>query len=456
MKALVFDDEKSILKAMKKLLEKENVEVKLYDSAKKALNIIKEESPDIVFLDISFKDSNGLEVLKQISKLEEKPYVVMISGYDEYNYLIEAMKFGAYDYIPKPFDVAKIKEIINDIKKSINKKSENVNAKSEIVGKSPAMTQVFKLVGRAAITDEPVLITGESGTGKEVIANLIHKFSNRSKNQFVAINCAAIPEDLIESELFGYEKGAFTGANTKKEGKFLLADKGSIFLDEISELPYNAQGKLLRVLQEKDVSPIGSNKTYKVDIKVIAATNKDLKKLVEEGKFREDLYYRLSVFEIYIPPLRERKEDIPELINLFTKQALKAYNLKDGGFTKEAINMLTNYSFPGNVRQLKNIVNRMISLYRERPITPELLPAEIKGNIEKDKWLKFLKEEINDLFILNKSENVYNNIVNKVEKLLIEEALNLTNNNISKASKLLGIHRNTIHKKIKELGIDKK
>jgi len=452
MKAIVFDDEKTILKVMKKLLEKENIEAKIYEKGKNALHIIKEEKPEIVFLDIKLKDSNGIDILKEINSLEEKPFVVMISGHNEYNYLIEAMKLGAYDYIPKPFDIEKIRKIVKEIKDSINKNSKVYSIGTDIIGKSPAMSNIFKLVGRASITDEPVLITGESGTGKEVIANLIHKFSNRSDKEFIAINCAAIPSDLLESELFGYEKGAFTGANTSKKGKFLIADKGTIFLDEISELPYDAQGKLLRVLQEKEVLPIGSSKLHKIDVKIITATNKDLKKLVKEGKFREDLYYRLSVFEIHIPPLRERKEDIPELINLFTKKSLEKYNLKKGGFTKESVEILTNYDFPGNVRQLKNLVSKMISLYRERPITPDLLPEEINGRIKNNNWFLLLKEDIKNKIVNNK-ENIYNDIIIMVEKILIEEALKAANNNISGASKLLGIHRNTIHKKIKQLNI---
>ncbi len=451
MKAVVFDDEKTILNVIRKILKKENIEVYTFERGKNAVNLIKELKPDIVFLDINLKDANGIDILKEISRFEEKPFVVMISGYNDYKYLIEAMKLGAYDYIPKPFDIDKIKKIVKEIKETIKIPTNEINVSTEIVGKSPLMANVFKLVGRASTTDEPVLITGESGTGKEVIANLIHKFSPRSENPFIAINCAAIPGDLIESELFGFEKGAFTGAITSKKGKFELADKGTLFLDEISQLTYDAQGKLLRAIQEKEITPIGSNKSIKIDVKIIAATNENLKALVEKGLFREDLFYRLSVFEINLPPLRERKEDIIELINLFTKQTLKKLGLKKGGFSEESIEILQNYDFPGNVRELKNLVSKLISIYRERIITPDLLPPEVRNEPAFDIYQMFRKEIQTKL--LNNEKDIYYNIINGFEKILIEEALKVSKGNISKAANLLGIHRNTLHKKIKELNL---
>ncbi|EDP73946.1 sigma-54 dependent transcriptional regulator [Hydrogenivirga sp. 128-5-R1-1] len=451
MKAVVFDDEKTILNVIRKILKKENIEVYTFERGKNAVNLIKELKPDIVFLDINLKDANGIDILKEISRFEEKPFVVMISGYNDYKYLIEAMKLGAYDYIPKPFDIDKIKKIVKEIKETIKIPTNEINVSTEIVGKSPLMANVFKLVGRASTTDEPVLITGESGTGKEVIANLIHKFSPRSENPFIAINCAAIPGDLIESELFGFEKGAFTGAITSKKGKFELADKGTLFLDEISQLTYDAQGKLLRAIQEKEIIPIGSNKSIKIDVKIIAATNENLKALVEKGLFREDLFYRLSVFEINLPPLRERKEDIIELINLFTKQTLKKLGLKKGGFSEESIEILQNYDFPGNVRELKNLVSKLISIYRERIITPDLLPPEVRNEPAFDIYQMFRKEIQTKL--LNNEKDIYYNIINGFEKILIEEALKVSKGNISKAANLLGIHRNTLHKKIKELNL---
>jgi DNA-binding NtrC family response regulator len=454
MKAVVFDDERTIRNVMKKILEKENIQVLTYESGKDAEKIIKKEKPDIVFLDISLKDSNGLDILRNIISNEEHPFVVMISGHDEYNYLIEAMKLGAFDYIPKPFNIGRIREVVNEIKNSLETESIETLKETEIVGKSPAMKEVFKIIGRASTSKEPVLITGESGVGKEVIANLIHKFSNRKDKPFIAINCAAIPIGLVESEFFGYEKGSFTGADKSKKGKFLEANGGTIFLDEISELPLEAQGKLLRVLQEKEVNPVGSSKTYKVDIRVIAASNKDLIKMVAEGKFREDLFYRLSVLEIFIPPLRERKEDIPELVEFFTKKALKEHNLKKGGFTKESIKYLMEYDFPGNVRELRNIVNKLIAMYRERPITPDLLPTNIKRekSLEISDWKTGLIEEVRKMIIREK-KNIYIKLMEDAEKIIIKEVLKHTKGNISESAKYLGIHRNTIHRKIEELNI---
>jgi len=283
MKAFIFDDEKTIRNVLKKLLLKEGLSVEVFDSGENAVDTIKKEKPDIVFLDIFLGNENGIEILREISNLEKKPYVIMISGHDEYQHLIEAMKLGAYDYIPKPFDLSKIRKIIREIGEIISTDSIIENPSTDIIGKSPAMRNVFKIVGRASMGNDPVLITGESGTGKEIVAKLIHKFSSRGNKPFVAINCAAIPLGLVESELFGHEKGAFTGADNNKKGKFMQADGGTLFLDEISELPYEAQGKLLRVLQEMEVSPVGSNKTYSVDVRIIAATNKDLIKLIADS-----------------------------------------------------------------------------------------------------------------------------------------------------------------------------
>ncbi|MGB9767112.1 MAG: sigma-54-dependent transcriptional regulator [Sulfurihydrogenibium sp.] len=453
MKAVIFEDEKTTRSILKRILTKESVEVYDFENGKDALEKIKEIKPDFVFLDVGLKDSNGLDILRKITALENHPYVVIISGHSEYKYLIQAMKHGAFDYIVKPFDIERIKQVVNEIKESLKAKVISDVPQEEIVGKSSAMKEVFKLVGRAASSKDPVLITGESGTGKEVIANLIHKYSDRANKPFVALNMASIPIGLIESELFGYEKGAFTGADRPKEGKFVQANGGTLFLDEIGELTLEAQAKLLRVLQEMEVQPLGSNKTVKVDVRVVTATNKDLIKLVAEGKFREDLFYRLSVIEIRIPPLRERKEDIPDLVELFTKQALERYNLSSGGFTAESIKFLTNYSWPGNVRELKNLVFKLIALYRERPITPDLLPANIRGEEEKTAdWKSGLLIEARKM-LTRRRKNIYIKLIEEAEYILIKEALRFTNGNISKAAHYLGLHRNTIAKKIKDLEI---
>ncbi|WP_456465401.1 sigma-54-dependent transcriptional regulator [Persephonella sp.] len=455
MKAIVFDDERTIRKVMEKILKKEGLQVESYESGADALKIINSKKPDIIFLDISLQDSNGLDILRSIVTLENRPYVVMISGHDEYNYLIEAMKLGAFDYIPKPFDINKIRKVIKEIKEIYSTKTVSDSSEVDIIGKSPAMKEIFKIVGRASASNQPVLITGESGTGKEVVAKLIHKYSSRSDKPFIPINCAAIPSGLIESELFGYEKGAFTGADRSRQGKFQAADGGTIFLDEISELPLEAQGKLLRVLQEMEVTPVGSTKNIKVNVRVIAATNKNLVKLVAEDKFREDLFYRLSVIEINLPPLRERKEDIPELIELFTKQALKIHGLKKGGFTQESVKFLMDYEFPGNIRELKNLVNKLIAIYRERPITPDLIQVYLKdGKVSFTGWREDIRKEVSEMFTKGK-KNIYTKIVEDVEKVVIEEVLKYTKGNISEASKYLGIHRNTVHKKIEELNINK-
>lgn len=453
MKAIIFEDEKTIRNVLKRVLKKENVEVLDFETAEDADFVIKREKPDFVFLDIGLRNFNGLEILKQVNTLDERPYVVVISGHSEHKFIIQAMKLGAYDYITKPFDIERIKSVVNEIRQSVKLKVISSIPKEDIIGNSPAMKEIFKLVGRAGASKEPVLITGESGTGKEVIAHLIHNFSDRADKPFVAINMAAIPIGLIESELFGYEKGAFTGADKSKEGKFLQANGGTLFLDEIGEMPLEAQGKLLRAIQEMEIIPIGSKKPIKVDVRIIAATNKDLIKLIAEGKFREDLFYRISVFEIHLPTLKERKEDIPELVNLFTRQALSQLGLKSGGFTAESMKFLVNYNFPGNVRELKNLVFKLITTYRDRPITPDLLPANIKGEEEKSfDWKKGLEIEVRKL-LTRKRKNIYIKLIEDAEYILIKETIKHTEGNISEAAKLLGLHRNTIARKIKELEI---
>lgn len=454
MKAIIFEDEKTIRNVLKRILEKENVEVLDFETGEDADFVIKRERPDFVFLDIGLKNFNGLEILKQVNTLDERPYVVVISGHSEHKFIIEAMKLGAYDYITKPFDIERIKSVVNEIRQSVKLKVVSSIPKEDIIGNSPAMKEIFKLVGRAGASKEPVLITGESGTGKEVIAHLIHNFSDRADKPFVAINMAAIPIGLIESELFGYEKGAFTGADKSKEGKFLQANGGTLFLDEIGEMPLEAQGKLLRAIQEMEIIPIGSKKPIKVDVRIIVATNKDLIKLITEGKFREDLFYRISVFEIHLPTLKERKEDIPELVNLFTRQALSQLGLKSGGFKTESMKFLVNYNFPGNVRELKNLVFKLITTYRDRPITPDLLPANIKGEEEKSfDWKKGLEIEVRKL-LTRKRKNIYIKLIEDAEYILIKETIKHTEGNISEAAKLLGLHRNTIARKIKELEIE--
>ncbi len=458
MRALVIDDEKTIRNVLKKVLSKEGIETFTCESGENVLDVVMDVKPDIVFLDIFLGDANGIDILKEIVSLEKYPYVIMISGHDEYKYIIEAMKLGAYDYITKPFDINHIRKVVNEIKKSISTTPVFEKPTIDIVGKSPVMKQVFKLIGRASSSLEPVLITGESGTGKEVIAKLIHLYSDRKDKPFIAVNCAAIPSGLVESELFGYEKGAFTGAEKSKQGKFIAANGGTIFLDEISEMPLEAQGKLLRVIQEMEVTPVGSNRTYKVDVKIIAATNKDLVKLITEGKFREDLFYRLSVIEINLPPLRERKEDIPDLIKVFTKQALEKHGLKRGGFTEEAIDLMKNYDYPGNVRELKNIVFKLIAIYRERLITPELLPDFFYGDGYKKgttSWKEELRKEVIRLLHNNK-KNIYLKLSSDFEEIVLSETLKYTRGNISETAKILGLHRNTIHRKINEYDLQVK
>ncbi|MHB1545971.1 MAG: sigma-54-dependent transcriptional regulator [bacterium] len=476
-KILIVDDEQSLIYVLKKLLEDEFI-IDTASDGEEAVSYIKQNEYFAIFLDIRIPKINGMEVLSYTRKLSNKPNVIIMTAQNTMVNAIDAMKQGAYDYITKPFELDEILGIIEKIKKSenlVNKKLE----KSEdfidtlLVGKSKTMQEVFKTIGKLSHNNITVLILGESGTGKELVARAIHLNSVRSDKPFIVVNTPSIPSELLESELFGHEKGSYTGANEKKDGKFIAANGGTIFLDEIGDMPLSLQAKLLRVIQEKEVESVGSNKPVKIDVRIIAATNKNLKMMINNAKFREDLYYRLNVIEITLPPLRERRTDIPILTDFFIKKFSKELNIPEKQLSKDALLFLQSYNFPGNIRELENAVRRCIVMspssilnsddFREilnndeknlnineisRDQKPEIDPFEeiirrrIKNYAEKIK-----NAEIND---------VYKSIMGLTEKIVIEEILNLYNFNQLKVSKLLGINRNTLRKKINEYKIDLK
>nr|MDP9120488.1 sigma-54 dependent transcriptional regulator [Acidobacteriota bacterium] len=381
---LIVDDEVSILDFLSLLFQGEGYDVETARSASEAQKALGSRSFDLVLCDILMPDGNGLDLLKEIRGANANTAVVMMTAYTSTKTAIEAMKLGAYDYISKPFDVEELKILTQKALERAELADENVYLRREleqkytfnnIIGKSPKMQAIFSLIERIARTTSTVLIHGESGTGKELIARATHFASPRSARRFLSINCGALPENLLESELFGHERGAFTGAVREKKGLFQEADHGTLFLDEIGEMTPSMQVKLLRALQQKMVRKVGGNQEEAVDVRVIAATNQDLESRLASGEFREDLYYRINVLPIHLPPLRQRREDIPLLVEFFLQKYSRQMDLPPRQISIEAIKMLESYDWPGNVRELENLVERALALSRAETITTRDLPV---------------------------------------------------------------------------------
>jgi len=385
-KILVIDDEHSVRWAFEKALQKANYEVALADNGLKGLNLYYEFKPDITFVDIRMPEMDGLQILEKVMADDPKALIIVMTAYSDMETTVNAMKLGAYDFLTKPFN---IDECLSLISRGLTARNSSKIAElgvqapksSALKGNSAAMQEVYKLIGKVSGEDVSVLVCGESGCGKELVAQAIHFNSRRSAKPFWPINCTAISESLMESEFFGYEKGAFTGAATSKQGMFELAQGGTIFLDEIGDMNLEMQAKLLRVLEEREIVRVGGNKRISVDVRVIAATNKDLRKLIVEGKFREDLYHRIKVIEIKLPPLRERVEDIPLLARYFCSILAAQRRGVPKSMSDEAIELLCAYSWPGNVRELRNAIEQSYTLSRDQLILPEHLPIEITKGV---------------------------------------------------------------------------
>ncbi|HOJ49261.1 MAG TPA: sigma-54 dependent transcriptional regulator [Spirochaetota bacterium] len=440
---LIVDDEKNIREGLKKTLELEGYNIETASNGEEAFEFIKNNDFDLVITDIKMPVISGTKLLEMINNI--KPYikVIMLTGHGNVETAVESMKKGAYDFFTKPVDIDKL---ILTIERAIKEKNiilENIELKKQlnekygienIIGSSSSLKSVMDIVKQVAPTKATVLIEGESGTGKELIANAIHRLSDRADKPLVKLHCAALNENLLESELFGHEKGAFTGAIAMKKGRFELADGGTLFLDEIGEISPIIQVKLLRVLQEKEFERVGGTKTIKVDVRVITATNRDLLQEVQKKNFREDLYYRLKVVSIKMPPLRERKDDIPLLVNAFIKEFCQINNKPMLTISPKAMAILESYSWPGNIRELRNLIEGMVVLARGNEITEKDIPPHIKSEIiEKD----FVKINLG----LPLSE---------VEKIYILSTLKFVKNNKSKAAKILNIGRKTLHRKLYE------
>ncbi len=432
--------------------------------------MVAKERPNLVVMDIRMGATSGLDTLRKLRELDPKLLIIMMTAYGTTQTAIEAMKLGAYDYVLKPLEVPKLKALIDSALKAARDMREVVSYQpllasedySEgIVGKSEPMQQVFKLIGQVSQSDATVLITGESGTGKELVARAIYHHSRRAENPFLAINCAAIPEHLLESELFGHEKGSFTGAVERRIGKFEQCDQGTIFLDEIGDMPLSTQTKILRVLQNGEFQRVGGNQTFHVDVRVIAATNKNPEQLIAVKKFREDLFYRLNVVRIHLPPLRERPEDIRLLVDYFLQQFTKSGSVP-GKVTKistEALKILDKSPWPGNVRELENVIERAAVVARGDSILPKDLPKEVREpqsvTVPPEDLSSAIDMAVRPLYALAKKDPKLK-IMAVVERELIARALIETNGNQVQAARLLGITRATLRKRIEKFRIAKK
>ena len=445
---LIVDDEASILQSLEGILSDEGFDVICAKSGNQALEKIEEVIPDLVLLDIWMPGMDGIETLARIKEAYPNLQVVIMSGHGSIETAVKATKEGAYDFIEKPLSLEKLLLSVNNaldyyrLEEEISLLKEK-DRKYNITGVGKAITELKEQIRVVAPTNAWVLISGENGTGKEIVAHTIHRLSQRSNKPMVEVNCAAIPEDLIESELFGHEKGAFTGATTMKKGKFDLAHEGTIFLDEIGDMSLKAQSKTLRILQEQKFERIGGSRTIKVDVRVMAATNKDLEAEIEKGTFREDLYFRLNVIPMRVPPLREHVEDIPALVDEFLKGYSLSTNIANKEISQDAIQILQEYEWPGNVRELKNLVERLLIMTPDKVIQAKDIPppfnrsSDMEGSFDSALMSGSLKEAKGEF-----------------EKAFIESKLREYNGNISQTAEAIGTERSNLHKKIKAYGLD--
>ena len=472
-KLLLVDDDKDVRYSFERNFTDPELELVTAASGEEALGMIHKVKPDLVLMDVRMGGMNGLETLRRIREIDSKLLVILMTGYGTTQTAIEAMKLGAYDYLLKPFDVPKLKSIVANALKAARDMREVVSyeplLESEdyeqgIVGRSEAMQQVFKLIGQLAASDATALITGESGTGKELVARAIYHHSNRDQHPFLAINCAAIPEQLLESELFGHERGAFTGATLQRIGKFEQCHRGTIFLDEIGDMTPATQTKVLRVLQSGTFERVGGSHAIKVDVRVIAATNKPLEQAVSRGQFREDLFYRLNVVRVHLPPLRERPQDIPLLVNYFLKKFAKDEKLPPRSIAPAALKALQKYHWPGNVRELENIIRRALVVGKGDAILPADLPHEVTGQVSGHGALpgavaaqdgaRELTGLARQLFQWARKDPKLK-VIPAIERELIIQALQETQGNQVHAARLLGITRATLRKRVEKFGIQR-
>ncbi len=464
---LIVDDDPQLRSSFEKLLASEGHQVRTANSGEAGLEAVREEMPDLVVMDVRMPGMDGLEAFEAMRQVDPKIVAIIVTAFGDMETAIRATKLGAYDYVLKPFEIPDFLSLVARAleagrfmrAKVAMSQAVSMDSEDALIGSSRAMQEIYKAIGRAAPTEATVLVRGESGTGKELVARALYQHSTRADKPFLVINCVAIPETLLESELFGYEKGAFTGAVNRRVGKVEQASGGTLFLDEIGDMPLSIQAKILRLLQEKMIDRLGGRQHIPVDVRIIAATNRDLEAAVAEGRFREDLYYRLKVVMLQLPPLRERREDIRALSDYFLARFARELGMENPGLSREALSMLERHSWPGNVRELSNALHKALIFNRGGPINAEDLVAAVG---EDGGSLAANSPEANEEHIRSfvrramggqPRDDLYESLVDIMGRMVVQEALEATDGNRTRAAKLLGISRPTLLAKIDKYGL---
>jgi len=464
---LVVDDDAQLRQSFEKILLEEGYTVRTASTGEEGIRMVEEDPPDLAIMDVRLPGINGLEAFEAIHRREPKLPVIIMTAYGTTETAIETTKMGAFDYVLKPFEIPDMLSLVGQALEAgrlmhsrVEMEPVPVASSAEaLVGKSRAMQEVYKSIGRVAPTDATVLIRGDSGTGKELVARAIYQHSLREARPFLVINCVAIPDTLLESELFGYEKGAFTGASHRRVGKIEQAEGGTVFLDEIGDMPFNIQAKILRLLQEKSIERLGGRNPIPVDVRILAATNRNLEKALEEERFREDLYYRLKVVTLWLPRLQEREEDVHLLSDYFMEKFSREMEVENPGITTEAKEVLSRYSWPGNVREISNAVQKALIFSRGYPIggveiSKAMEEGEVSSSVENVSAEEAIQAWIDDaLRSPSMDQGVFETLTDRFARILIREALNLTGGNRSRTAKLLGLSRPTLLSKIDKYGI---
>lgn len=466
----IVDDDRSIRWVLEKALQKADIPCKTFSEAESVLQALKKEQPALILSDIHMPGKSGLEMLSEIKKIYPKLPIIIMTAYSDLDSAVASFQGGAFEYLPKPFDIEKAIELVRRATEESEQEEQSPleETASEIIGKAPAMQEVFRAIGRLSQSKATVLLTGESGAGKEVVARALHKHSPRANAPFVAINMAAIPKDLMETELFGHEKGAFTGASAIRHGRFEQAEGGTLFLDEIGDMPAELQTRLLRVLSDGYFYRVGGHQSLKANVRIIAATHQNLEAMVRENRFREDLYHRLNVIRLRLPPLRERPEDIPLLVNHFLQKSAENLGVEPKIMSEEAMDFLKSFPFPGNVRQLENLCNWLVVMAPSQHIRVTDLPEEVRNGeakkvhkngevsdaaVSNGSWEDLLKGEVKEM-LKKQSPDLMKQLADAFESIVIGTALEFTHGRRVDAATRLGIGRNTITRKISELKLE--
>ncbi len=464
---LIVDDDTQLRQSFAKLLAEEGYRIRSAPTGESGIEAVREKLPDLVIMDVRMPGMSGIEAFKEIREIDSKLPVIIMTAFGTTDTAIEATKQGAFDYVLKPFDIPQMLQLIDQALEAgrMMRSQVEIGAGPEIshtdaiIGRSDAMQSVYKSIGRVAATDATVLIRGESGTGKELVARSIYQYSGRSEKPFLIINCVAIPETLLESELFGYEKGAFTGASNRRIGKIEQANGGTVFLDEIGDMPLSIQAKILRLLQERSIERLGGYQPIPVDVRIIAATNRNLEKALEEERFREDLYYRLKVVTLNLPPLRDRKSDVELLCDFFMTLYSREMSITNPGMTDEARRILTEHSWPGNVRELGNTIKKALIFSRGYPIRPENISHAITSDetetapIESGTLESAGRQWVREMLGSGEHPDMFNFLMDRFGSIVVGEALNMTGGNRTRAAKLLGLSRPTLQSKIEKYSL---